>query len=105
MGIVNGTTNFILTRMADEGTDFATALAEAQELGYAEADPTADVTGADAASKASILASLAFATWVGARPGLPGRASPASRRSTWPSPPSWATRCACWPSPSAPVMG
>ena len=65
MGIVNGTTNFILTRMADEGTDFATALAEAQELGYAEADPTADISGADAASKASILASLAFATWVG----------------------------------------
>jgi homoserine dehydrogenase len=64
MGIVNGTTNFILTRMADEGTDFAAALAEAQELGYAEADPTADITGADAASKASILASLAFATWV-----------------------------------------
>jgi homoserine dehydrogenase len=65
MGIVNGTTNFILTRMADQGTDFATALAEAQELGYAEADPTADISGADAASKASILASLAFATWVG----------------------------------------
>jgi homoserine dehydrogenase len=65
MGIVNGTTNFILTRMADEGSDFATALAEAQELGYAEADPTADISGADAASKASILASLAFATWVG----------------------------------------
>lgn len=65
MGIVNGTTNFILTRMADEATDFAAALAEAQDLGYAEADPTADVTGADAASKASILASLAFATWVG----------------------------------------
>ncbi|MBN2113299.1 MAG: homoserine dehydrogenase [Acidimicrobiia bacterium] len=63
-GIVNGTTNFILTRMADEGTDYGTALAEAQELGYAEADPTADVSGADAASKASILASLAFATWV-----------------------------------------
>ncbi len=65
MGIVNGTTNFILTRMAEQGTDFATALAEAQELGYAEADPTADISGADAASKASILASLAFATWVG----------------------------------------
>jgi homoserine dehydrogenase len=64
MGIVNGTTNFILTRMADEGTGFADALAEAQSLGYAESDPTADVSGADAAAKASILASLAFATWV-----------------------------------------
>ena len=64
VGIVNGTTNFILTRMADEGSDFAGALAEAQELGFAEADPTADVSGADAAAKASILASLAFGTWV-----------------------------------------
>ena len=65
MGIVNGTTNFILTRMADQGSDYADALAEAQQLGYAEADPTADVSGADAASKAAILASLAFGTWVG----------------------------------------
>ena len=63
-GIVNGTTNYILTRMA-EGEDYATALAGAQELGYAEADPTADVSGADAAAKAAILASLAFGTWVG----------------------------------------
>jgi len=65
MGIVNGTTNFILTRMIDEGSDFGSALAEAQSLGYAEADPTADVSGADATAKASILASLAFGTWVG----------------------------------------
>jgi homoserine dehydrogenase len=65
VGIVNGTTNFILSRMADEGCDFAAALAEAQSLGYAEADPTDDISGADAVSKASILASLAFATWVG----------------------------------------
>ncbi len=65
VGIVNGTTNFILTKMAEEGADYATALAEAQELGYAEPDPTADVSGADAADKAAILASLAFGTWVG----------------------------------------
>ena len=64
-GIVNGTTNFILTRMADDGADYRDALAEAQELGYAEPDPTADVSGADAAAKAAILASLAFGTWVG----------------------------------------
>lgn len=64
VGIVNGTTNYILTRMT-EGHDYAGALAEAQELGYAEPDPTADVTGADAAAKAAILASLAFGTWVG----------------------------------------
>ncbi len=65
MGIVNGTTNFILTRMSEEGTAYADALTQAQELGYAEPDPTADVGGADAAAKAAILASLAFGTWVG----------------------------------------
>ncbi len=65
MGIVNGTTNFILTRMTEDGTAYADALQQAQDLGYAEPDPTADVTGADAAAKAAILASLGFGTWVG----------------------------------------
>lgn len=60
MGIVNGTTNFILDRMESTGADFDEALAEATALGYAEADPTADIEGFDAASKAAILASLAF---------------------------------------------
>jgi homoserine dehydrogenase len=60
MGILNGTTNYILTRMQQEGGDFAEILADAQKLGYAEADPTADVDGFDAADKISILASLAF---------------------------------------------
>ena len=60
MGIVNGTTNFILTRMADTGGSFEDALAEADRLGYTEADPSADVDGHDAASKLAILASLAF---------------------------------------------
>jgi homoserine dehydrogenase len=60
LGILNGTTNYILTKMTEEGVDFAEALAEAQALGYAEADPAADVEGHDAASKAAILASLAF---------------------------------------------
>lgn len=59
-GIVNGTTNYILTRMQEEGGDFETILADAQELGYAEADPTADIDGLDAADKIAILASLAF---------------------------------------------
>ena len=59
-GIVNGTTNYILTRMKNEGADFADVLADAQRLGYAEADPTADVDGLDAADKLAILASLAF---------------------------------------------
>jgi homoserine dehydrogenase len=59
-GIVNGTTNFILTRMVQGGTPYADALAEAQALGYAEADPTFDVEGIDAAHKLTILASIAF---------------------------------------------
>lgn len=59
-GIINGTTNYILTRMTQEGGDFQTILDDAQRLGYAEADPTADVDGWDAADKISILASLAF---------------------------------------------
>jgi homoserine dehydrogenase len=60
MGIVNGTTNYILTRMTEDGSSLADALAEAQTLGYAEADPTADIEGFDAAAKAAILASIAF---------------------------------------------
>ena len=64
LGIVNGTTNFILSKMESEGADYAAALAEAQALGYAEADPTADVGGHDAAAKAAILAELAFHTRV-----------------------------------------
>ena len=61
-GIVNGTTNFILTEMARGGTSYEAALQRAQELGYAEADPTDDVTGRDAAAKMAILARLAFST-------------------------------------------
>jgi len=64
LGIVNGTTNFILTKMDEQGADYAEVLAEAQALGYAEADPTADVEGFDAAAKAAILAELAFHTRV-----------------------------------------
>jgi homoserine dehydrogenase len=64
-GIINGTSNYILTRMTDAGLDFAQALSEAQAHGYAEADPTLDVNGWDAAHKAIILASLAYGFWVG----------------------------------------
>jgi homoserine dehydrogenase len=60
MGIVNGTTNYILTRMSEQGASYADALAEAQSLGFAERDPTADVEGYDAAAKAAIIASIAF---------------------------------------------
>jgi len=67
VGIVNGTTNFILDKMDRTGADLADVLAEAQALGYAEADPTADVEGYDARAKAAILASLAFHTRVSTR--------------------------------------
>jgi homoserine dehydrogenase len=65
LGIVNGTTNYVLDQMATTGLDLDQAVKQAQELGYAEADPTADVEGHDAAAKAAILASLAFHTRVG----------------------------------------
>lgn len=63
-GILNGTTNYILSRMASEGADYADVLADAQRLGYAEADPSADVDGFDAASKTAIMASIGFHTRV-----------------------------------------
>lgn len=62
LGIVNGTTNYILDEMTTKGLDFATALKQAQEKGYAEADPTGDIEGYDAANKAAIMATLAFHT-------------------------------------------
>ena len=64
LGIVNGTTNYLLTKMTDDGLGCQAALDQAQALGYAEADPTADVSGSDAAAKASILAGLAFGSWI-----------------------------------------
>lgn len=64
-GIINGTSNYILTRMSDAGLGFAEALQEAQEAGFAEADPSLDVNGWDAAHKAIVLASLAYGFWVG----------------------------------------
>lgn len=64
MGIVNGTTNFILTKMSEDGADYGDALAQAQQLGFAETDPTADVQGDDAASKIAIIASIAFGSIV-----------------------------------------
>lgn len=64
LGIVNGTTNYILSAMDSDGSPYDEVLAEAQRLGYAEADPTADVGGGDAAAKATILAGLAFGSWV-----------------------------------------
>jgi homoserine dehydrogenase len=66
-GIINGTSNYILTRMGESGMDFASALAEAQAAGYAEANPALDVNGWDAGHKAIILASLAYGFWVPAK--------------------------------------
>jgi len=64
LGIVNGTTNFILTKMTEEGADYTAALSEAQRLGFAERDPTADVEGFDAGAKAAIIATISFGTKV-----------------------------------------
>lgn len=76
LGIVNGTTNFILTAMSEDGRPYLDVLEEAQALGYAEADPSADVGGGDAAAKAAILAGLGFGVWVGSdrvhREGIEG---------------------------------
>jgi hypothetical protein len=71
MGIMNGTTNYILTRMSEAGADYSDALAEAQSLGYAEADPTADVEGHDAAAKIAIVASIAMLSAKEFRRSLP----------------------------------
>ena len=76
-GIVNGTTNYILTAMAQEGRPYDEVLQDAQELGYAEADPTGDVEGDDAVNKLVILARLAFGTWLD--PASVGRRPPTAR--------------------------
>jgi homoserine dehydrogenase len=99
-GIINGTTNFILSEMRDKGLDFDTVLKEAQQLGYAEADPTFDIEGVDAAHKATLMSAIAFgmpvqfdrATW---------KASPSCRPSTSSTPRNWATASSCWASPAA----
>jgi hypothetical protein len=99
-GIINGTTNFILSEMRAKGLDFGVVLKQAQRLGYAEADPTFDIEGVDAAHKATIMSAIAF--------GIPvqfdkatSKASPRCRRPTSAMPSSWATASSCWASPSA----
>jgi homoserine dehydrogenase len=102
-GIVNGTTNYILSAMDETGADYSAALADASALGYAEADPTADVEGYDAAAKAAILASIAFHTRVtGMAPATStARASPRSARRTSSRPGRSAAPSSCWRSVSA----
>ena len=120
-GIINGTTNFILSEMRTRGLPFADVLAEAQRLGYAEADPTFDVEGVDAAHKLTLLASLAFgvpvqfdrayiegisqlaaedielAERLGYRIKLLGITSAAPRASSCACTPRWCRPSACWP--------
>ena len=88
-GIINGTTNYILSRMADEGADYHAVLKEAQDLGYAEADPAADVEGHDAADKIAILSGLAFGGPI-ERGGIPTTGISNLQGRTWITPRSWA---------------
>ena len=101
LGIVNGTTNFILTKMTEAGADYATALAEAQRLGYAERDPTADVEGFDAGAKAAIIATIAFGAKVVAGDVYHEGISRHHRRRHRLRRTASATSSSCSPSPSA----
>ncbi len=100
MGIVNGTTNFILTKMTAEKAEFADALAEAQRLGYAEPNPTNDVEGFDASFKLAILASIAFESRVRVESIYREGITSPHRPRTWSTPANSATSSSC--SPSAP---
>ena len=95
-GIVNGTTNFILTEMARGGLSYGEALARAQELGYAEADPTEDVNGADAAAKMAILSSHRLPLAGARSTTCPTRASTGCRPRTWARARRWASWSSCW---------
>ena len=99
-GIVNGTCNYILSRMTAERADFEEALAEAQAHGYAEADPSLDVDGVDSAHKATILASLAHGFWTGSTTPT-SKASVRFHSWTSKSPANSATRSSCWRSSRA----
>jgi homoserine dehydrogenase len=98
-GIINGTTNFILSEMRDKGLSFEVVLKEAQRLGYAEADPTFDVEGVDAAHKLSIMSAIAFGNSM-SFDRRTSKASASSTRSTSSTPSSSATASSCSASPS-----
>ena len=100
-GILNGTCNYILTQMRERGREFAEALADAQRLGYAEADPSFDIDGVDAAHKLAILAALAFGRPVDFS-AVMSRASATSPRSTSSWPRNSATASSCWAWRAAP---
>jgi homoserine dehydrogenase len=99
-GIINGTTNFILSEMRDKGLDFDVVLKEAQRLGYAEADPTFDIEGVDAAHKATLMSAIAFGIPVQFdKAYVEGITKLAAADIRTPS--NWATASSCWASPSA----
>ena len=100
-GIINGTTNFILSEMRDKGLDFDVVLKEAQRLGYAEADPTFDIEGVDAAHKVTIMSRHRLRHPGAVRQGLCRGHHQAGARRTSATPSSWATASSCWASPSA----
>ena len=104
-GIINGTTNFILSEMRDKGLDFDVVLKEAQRLGYAEADPTFDIEGVDAAHKATIMSAHRLRHPGAVRQGLRRGHHQAAARRTSATPSSWATASSCWASPSARAQG
>ena len=100
-GIINGTTNFILSEMRDKGLDFDVVLKEAQRLGYAEADPTFDIEGVDAAHKATIMSAIAFGIPVQFDKAYVEGITKLARAGHPSTPSSWATASSCWASPSA----
>ena len=97
-GIINGTTNFILSEMRDKGLTFDEVLKEAQRLGYAEADPTFDIEGIDAAHKLTILAAIAFGIPMQFDKAYTEGITQAARARTSAMPSSWATASSCWAS-------
>ena len=105
-GIINGTTNFILSEMRDKGLDFATVLKEAQRLGYAEADPTFDIEGVDAAHKVThhVARSPSASRCSSTRRYVEGITKLQARRHHA-TPSSSATASSCWASPSATAAG
>ena len=104
-GIINGTTNFILSEMRDKGLDFDVVLKEAQRLGYAEADPTFDIEGVDAAHKATHHVGHRVRHPGAVRQGLCRGHHQAAAPPTSSTPSSWATASSCWASPSARAKG
>ena len=104
-GIINGTTNFILSEMRDKGLDFDVVLKEAQRLGYAEADPTFDIEGVDAAHKATIMSAIAFGVPVQFDKAYVEGITKLQRERHRATPSSSATASSCWASRERTAQG